>query len=173
MINRLRYVGDVNVPQGNGDNIGFGVLRAGDTIVADFGASKGQKYVQLTPTTPTLAVDADTTLTAAQANGLTVVFDDTTAVIVTLPAASDCKGCRIKFVWKQITAAGTGHGVAPVAVDGIGGGVTALTSTVDKAVYSDDATDAVTDRLEIVSTGAAGEGAWVITDYVGTFTKEA
>lgn len=171
MINRLRIIPDkIRIPEGNGDSIGFGVRQNGDTIVADFGRTKGRKYVRTTPATPVLLVTASTTLTASQVDGLTVVFDTTTSSLVTLPAAATCKGARIKAVWKQLTAASTGHGFNPVAADFIGGGVSALTVVVNKDLYSASGSDTVNDRIELTSDGVNG---WLVTDFVGTFSKEA
>lgn len=171
MINRLRIIPtNIRVPEGNGDNVGFGVLAASDQIVVDFGRVKGRKYVVTTPASPVRLVTAAVTLTPAQVSG-TVTFDTTTSTLVTLPLAASCKGCRIRATWKQITAAGTGHGFNPQAVDGIGLGVhPTLTAVVNKEIYSASGTDAVTDRLELTSDGV---NTWLITDYVGAFTKEA
>lgn len=169
MINRLRIIPDkIRVPEGNGDSIGFGVRQNGDTIVADFGRTKGRKYVRTTPATPVLLVTAAVTLTASQVDGLTVVFDSTTSRVVTLPAAASCKGARIKAVWKQLTAASTGHGFTPATGDYIGGGVTALTVVANQSLYSASGSDAVTDRVELTSNGVDG---WLVTDFVGTFSK--
>lgn len=171
MLNRIRrqLVGRV---QGNGDSIGFYVNRY-DDIVADFGPTVGLKYITPRPATSTKTLTASASLTKDD-NGKTIIFDSTTSIIASLPSAAECKGCKFKFAWKQLTAAATGHGVSPVAADGVGGGIhPTLTSVVNKDLYSAQGTDAVTDRLTIESTGAAGTGAWVVTEYVGTFSKEA
>lgn len=171
MINRIRrsYVG---VPVGNADSVGV-VITPENQLVLDYGVSLGQKAIAQTPVTaPTRALTAAATLTPAD-SGKVIVFDSTTSIVATLPSAASCKGCRFRFAWKQLTAASTGHSVSPAATDGIGGGITALTTVVDKDVHSPNASDAVTDRLEIVSTGVPGTGAWVIVEAVGTFTKEA
>lgn len=174
MINRLRRAQTgVGVPTGNADNVGI-VVDVNGQIVVDYGTG-GQKLIPQVPLSAANAIKvltASAPLTAADA-GKTIVFDSTTSIIASLPSAAACKGCSFRFFWKQLTAASTGHGVSPAAADGVGGGVTALTTVVNKDVYSAQATDTVNDRLTIVSTGAAGTGAWIVTDANGVFTKEA
>lgn len=170
MINRIRrtYVG---VPVGNADSVGIAVLST-DVVVLDFGVAKGQKVVQTIPVaSPTKDVSADTTLTSADTNK-TIIFADASGNIVTLPAAADCKGCIFTFYTKVLATSGV-HSVSPAAVDGIGGGVSALTTVVDKDLQNDTGSDAVGDTITIQSTGVAGTGAWVVTAFRGAYAKEA
>lgn len=175
MINRLRRT-RVGVPIGNADNIGLAVTVA-NQIIANYGLGVGvgerEEVVHQSPVgSPVRLITADTTLTAAD-SGKVIVFDSTTSRVATLPNAAACKGCRFKFRWKQLTSASTGHSVSPNALDGVGGGITALTTVVNKDVHSPNVTDTVNDTLEVQSTGVNGTGAWVITEAIGTFTKEA
>jgi hypothetical protein len=175
VINRLRRT-RVGVPIGNSDSIGLAVTTS-NTIVANYGKTAAgvvtEKVIPQAPVdSPVKVLTASGALDVADA-GKVIVFDSTTSIVATLPSAASCKGCRYRFHWKQLTSASTGHSVSPAATDGVGGGVTALTTVINKDVHSPNASDAVTDRLEIQSTGVAGTGAWVIVEAVGTFTKEA
>lgn len=172
MINRLRRM-RVGTPLGNADSIGFSV-NTQDQIVANYGPTLGEKVLQQVPVaSPALVLTASTTLTAADSGKVVVFNDNAASIVATLPRASACKGCKFRFAWRQLPGAGVGHSVSPNALDGVGGGVTALTSVVDKDILSVAATDALTDRIEIVSTGATGTGAWIVTEAVGVISKEA
>jgi hypothetical protein len=170
LINRIRrtYVG---VPVGNADSVGVAVL-PNDVVVLDFGVAKGQKIVQTVPVTaPTKDVTADTTLTSAD-NGKTIIFADASGNIVTIPSAVDCKGCVFTF-YTKVVATSLVHSVSPAAADGIGGGVSALTTVINKDLQNDTGSDAVGDTITIQSTGVAGTGAWVVTAFSGAYAKEA
>jgi hypothetical protein len=174
MINRIRRT-RVGVPVGNSDSIGLAVTTA-NALIANYGlgeASTSRERVipQVPVTEPVKLITADTTLTAAD-SGKTIVFNDASGNIATLPNAKNCKGCRFTFYTKVLATSGV-HSVSPNALDGIGGGVSALTTVIDKDLQNDTGSDAVGDRVTIQSTGANGTGAWVITDFIGAYAKQA
>lgn len=168
MVNRVRK--SEFIPQGNGDSAGF-VVQGNRSPIFDFGLVSGaanRAYAVIENATPVKTLTANTTLTVADVNK-TIVFNAAAAIVATLPSAAAVPGGRFKFVTRTAATSGTGHAVSPVAAESVGGGVTGLTTTVNKDIYVPTASDAVTDRLEIVSDGTN----WVVTDYVGAWAKEA
>lgn len=164
MVNYIRKT--IFIPRGDGQKVGV-VATEQNQVVFDFG-SAGRKYAQLVPAAPVRVLTSSAALVPADV-GKTIVFDSTTSIIAGLPDAKLVPGGRLRFLWKQLTTASTGHGVSPLATQSVGGGVTALTEVVNKDLYSASGTDTVNDRLELVSDGTN----WKVLDFVGAFTKEA
>lgn len=168
MINRLRRC-NTGVPLGNADSIGFGVDKTSDVVVANYNATTGKKYLLARPAVTFKTFTASGSLTKAD-SGKKIVFNSATPIVLELPAAANAKGCEFEFVWRTLATSGVGHAVSPVAADSIGGGITALTQTVNKDIFSATATDALTDRLHLASDGVSN---WDVLELTGTITKEA
>lgn len=92
--------------------------------------------------------------------------------VITLPASADVgAGCVFIFECGAVSS-GTGLSISPVAADGIALGG-AATGALDKDLINSGATDALGDRVAVVSTGVAGTAAWKAFGKVGTWAKEA
>lgn len=113
--------------------------------------------------------DATRTLTEADSGKVYVGAVD---AVFTLPASADV-GAGVSFSFEcGAVSAGTGLSISPVAADGIAL-VGAATGVVDKDLINSGASDALGDRISVVSTGVAGTGAWRSFRKVGTWAKEA
>ena len=84
-------------------------------------------------------------------NGTTFVADDTTSIVVTLPATQ--AGLKYTLAVGQLTSSG-GHAFSPNASDKIMGN--GLTAVDDKDVICTAATDRVDDAITIVGDGSLG-----------------
>jgi hypothetical protein len=87
------------------------------------------------------------------------------SITVTLPAVSlSNQGCRVTFVNTLLPTSGVGYSISPAAADNIKYGVD------DKDIVNVVASDALGDLVTLVSDGVDG---WIVTEQVGTWTKEA
>lgn len=104
------------------------------------------------------------TLTAED-DGLTVVADATSSLVVTLPATA--AGLKFTLVVKQLTSSSGGHAFSPNANDKIMGN--GFTSADDKDAICTHSTDREGDSITLVGDGVDG---WFITAVTGTWAKE-
>ncbi len=93
----------------------------------------------------------------------------TDAKVFTLP--STARGLKYTFVNTGANGAVL-LSISPAAADGIAGGGLG-SATVDKDLLNTKATAKSYDMAEIVGTGTAGAGAWIVTKLFGTWAKEA
>lgn len=104
------------------------------------------------------------TLTEAD-DGATVVINDATSRVVSLPATK--KALRFGLIIQTVTA-GAGHALSPVAADKIMGN--GFTSADNKDAICTGATDREGDSISVVGDGADG---WFIDGVTGTWAREA
>jgi len=137
----------------------------------DFGVdnSSGRLFVNRDGTREPIASDytkivtAATTLTAED-DGITLVANSTSSIVVTLPAVATCgAGTKFTLVVKGLTSSG-GHAFSPNSVDKIMGN--GLTKADDADLVCSAATDRIGDACTIVSDGVDG---WFITGITGTW----
>jgi hypothetical protein len=164
MINRLRR--GLRIPVGSGETAGFAVLESNKRIGFNLGPVDGSinRFVDAGAVVKKTA--SFTVL--PQDSGKTFIFDSTTSVVATLPAASTAtSGMKVRFVVEQLTASG-GHAVSPAAADQIIGN--GFTPADNKDAICSAASDRLGDMIELTCDGELG---WYITGVIGTWAREA
>jgi len=114
------------------------------------------------------AVTGNKTLAAVDCGVVQLVKAD--APIFTLP--STAAGLTFTFRNGSTYDGQYGFAISPAAADGITGGGLA-TPVINKDILVTKATTRATDEITLVGTGTAGTGAWIISNSIGTYTREA
>jgi len=155
------YKGPNAAQDAGGIYSGFGVLSTDGRIYLNRDGTK-----EPIATDYTKIITADTILTAED-DGVTLIFNSTDPITVTLPAVATC-GAGVKFTFcLKLVADDNGQSIVPNAVDYITGN--GLTADDGEPIYCPyDTPQRVGDTISIVSDGVDG---WFITRAIGTWAK--
>jgi hypothetical protein len=102
-----------------------------------------------------------------------VITEATASKSITLPLVTTASaGCQVTVVFTSATASNLGT-IVPNASDGIAGscGSVVIDGTASKTLINTAATHKLGDSATLVSTGASGAAAWLITACTGVFAE--
>ena len=135
------------------------------------GVTVQPRYAKPVEQARVITITADKTLRASE-NGALVVFNSSSSLIVTLPAAQ--KGLSYEVFVKTVPGSGVGplikvHGSTAKIYSKVSATGATISESAGKGVVNTQATSVKGDSVRVTSDGTD----WFVTDIAGTWAREA